>query len=294
MKFKPIRIAKGAPPESTGRQGRPSRRATGKSRPVSRSQSVVSPDGCFDGTVVYTHGIANKPPASVLKCQWDRALFGTGLGQRTRMVYWVNRDRYPDPDRATCNDRDFSEGAALVGEDDQVVRDEQRSMRIQLAEEQASRLLSESSAPTSQKQKWEVQLKGIAEQLESNAAQSYESFGDAHAEVLPLPRWARERLTRAFTKLLLNDVYDYFFDARNARRIDRIFESRLSRGPLVVVGHSLGSVIAYRNLCQSDLLEPGSVRLFVTIGSPLGIQEVQDNLREIAATLTGLVKSLIA
>ena len=39
----------------------------------------------------------------------------------------------------------------------------------------------------------------------------------------------------------------------------------------VVIGHSLGSVVAYEYLCH-DL--PGSVELLVTLGSPLGIPNV--------------------
>ena len=53
-------------------------------------------------TIIYVHGINNKPPASVLKCQWDTALFGTRLGDRSRMAYWVNREFYPTPLDETC------------------------------------------------------------------------------------------------------------------------------------------------------------------------------------------------
>ena len=49
-------------------------------------------------TIIYVHGIGNKPVASILKCQWDHALFGVDLGDRSRMAYWVNRDFYPRPD----------------------------------------------------------------------------------------------------------------------------------------------------------------------------------------------------
>src|SRR5690606_12816008 len=62
-----------------------------------------------DLTVLYVHGIANKPVASVLKCQWDTALFAARLGQRSRMAYWVNRQRYPLPLDANCRDGDFAE-----------------------------------------------------------------------------------------------------------------------------------------------------------------------------------------
>jgi hypothetical protein len=39
----------------------------------------------------------------------------------------------------------------------------------------------------------------------------------------------------------------------------------------VVIGHSLGSVVAYEYLCQD---QPGPVELLVTVGSPLGIPNV--------------------
>ena len=53
-------------------------------------------------TIVYVHGIGNKPPASVLQGQWDHALFGFDLGARSRLAYWVNREYYPLPTHATC------------------------------------------------------------------------------------------------------------------------------------------------------------------------------------------------
>ncbi len=53
-------------------------------------------------TIIYVHGINNKPPPSVLKCQWDTALFGAQLGDRSRMAYWVNRQYYPQPLNDTC------------------------------------------------------------------------------------------------------------------------------------------------------------------------------------------------
>jgi hypothetical protein len=52
-------------------------------------------------------------------------------------------------------------------------------------------------------------------------------------------------------------------------------------GPIVVVGHSLGSIVAYDALTR---LRPGyDVRLFCTAGSPLGYPVVQKNLLSKAA-----------
>ena len=53
-------------------------------------------------TIVYVHGIGNKPTADILKCQWDTALFGFDLGERSRLAYWVNRGTYPVVWPGTC------------------------------------------------------------------------------------------------------------------------------------------------------------------------------------------------
>jgi hypothetical protein len=57
-------------------------------------------------TIIYVHGIGNKPIQSVLKCQWDNALFAFDLGERSRLAYWVNREYYPDPTTETCQSGD--------------------------------------------------------------------------------------------------------------------------------------------------------------------------------------------
>lgn len=46
---------------------------------------------------------------------------------------------------------------------------------------------------------------------------------------------------------------------------------RVSDDTRIVIGHSLGSVVAYEYLCHD---RPGSVELLVTLGSPLGIPNV--------------------
>ena len=46
-----------------------------------------------DSVVVYVHGIGAKPPKPELKLQWDLALFGRDLGDRSRMAYWADLRR---------------------------------------------------------------------------------------------------------------------------------------------------------------------------------------------------------
>ena len=96
-------------------------------------------------------------------------------------------------------------------------------------------------------------------------------------KVLPLPapvrRFISEKLTRAF----LRDVHDFLFDAKKRDAMEQTLIDRLSAGggPFVIVAHSQGTMIAYEVLRH---LDPAKVQvpLLVTIGSPLGLQEVQD------------------
>ena len=57
-------------------------------------------------TLIYMHGIGNKPEEAVLRCQWDHALLGFGLGERSRMAYWCQADRHGPPEAATCAQAD--------------------------------------------------------------------------------------------------------------------------------------------------------------------------------------------
>jgi pimeloyl-ACP methyl ester carboxylesterase len=48
-------------------------------------------------------------------------------------------------------------------------------------------------------------------------------------------------------------------------------DEQVGQGTRVLIGHSLGSVVAYEYLC---LYQPPSVKLLVTLGSPLGIPKL--------------------
>jgi subtilisin family serine protease len=213
------------------------------------------------GTIIYIHGIGNKPLASVLKCQWDTALFGAPMGDRTRLAYWVDRSRYPVPETGACADKDSLiagptgtgvlalpglEAAAGPGLD-------ARGRRLMAA---LKKRLRQGEAPPA----------GVA------------------AKLLPLPEFMRRWVTRLLTELFLKDARDFFFDAGKRRLMEQSLRERLAvgGGPFIVIGHSQGSMIAYQVLRQLRKADC-DVRLFVTIGSPLGIQEVQDALGTLVA-----------
>lgn len=71
------------------------------------------------------------------------------------------------------------------------------------------------------------------------------------------------------------DVYVYLTNPGIRTRIDRIVAKELPVEPCVVVGHSLGSVVAYNVLRQ----HPHPVRRYVTLGSPLAVKAVKNRLQ---------------
>jgi hypothetical protein len=78
-------------------------------------------------------------------------------------------------------------------------------------------------------------------------------------------------MSEALIRLFARQVYIYFNDAvlRGAIR-DRVTQ-HISADTKVVVGHSLGSVIAYESLCPNP---DWPVKTLVSLGSPLGVPSI--------------------
>ena len=189
-------------------------------------------------TIIYVHGIGNKPVPEVLKCQWDEALFGFNLGERSRLAYWVNRIFYPQPTKASCKMADATlDGAPDTGS---------VGMRAIADPAEGVEPLLPSDA-TSQRER--NSLERIADQLleETGAPRGEVRTADFQTRVLPLPKPVREFITRRITKAFLKDVHEFLF-VKERREIMR--ESMLSRlrtggGPFIVIAHSQGSMVAY-------------------------------------------------
>jgi hypothetical protein len=79
----------------------------------------------------------------------------------------------------------------------------------------------------------------------------------------------------------MRDVFLYTTRKRVQREIDGIVRALLTEQPTVVVGHSLGSVVAY-NVLRSDHRRL-RVPLFLTVGSPLGVRPIRRSLRPLEA-----------
>jgi pimeloyl-ACP methyl ester carboxylesterase len=76
----------------------------------------------------------------------------------------------------------------------------------------------------------------------------------------------------------IGEVAVYLNNATAQQEVDRIVADAIPASqPCVVVGHSLGSVVAYRVLRR--LAETAQVARFITLGSPLGLNTVRRTLR---------------
>jgi hypothetical protein len=78
-------------------------------------------------------------------------------------------------------------------------------------------------------------------------------------------------------EIFTRDVFLYTTRAGVRDEIDNIVASKLTEEPTVVVGHSLGTVVAY-NVLRNDRRSL-DVPLLVTVGSPLGVRSVRDQFR---------------
>lgn len=83
--------------------------------------------------------------------------------------------------------------------------------------------------------------------------------------------------------LFTHDVYHYLKNTNIRDKIEAGVGEALTPGTeSVVVGHSLGSVVAYRMLRAQGHLRGWNVPLFVTVGAPLAVEEIRKSLRNTA------------
>ncbi len=109
--------------------------------------------------------------------------------------------------------------------------------------------------------------------------------GHAAAQTLRLPGVRRAlnallaapffaHASEALLILALKQVRRYFTDADVRQRVQRRVAAEISADTTVLVGHSLGSVVAYEALCDPAFAAGTGhqVRTLVTLGSPLGVR----------------------
>lgn len=196
--------------------------------------------------VVYVHGVGDKPAPPQLKREWDKALFGMDMGARTRMAYWADLVRSRPVDAG--------------------VRTRRRTARPE--GRMAGKVPPDAAA--------------FAELLRRRLAREARKRGQGEQRMRSkvLPGLVRAPLARWIMEEFIQDAAAYFYrqgqrEAIQARLRDLLIPKAQ---PYLIVGHSLGSVIAYDVLSQMSEADGVQVSHFVTLGSPLGLQEVQDHL----------------
>jgi hypothetical protein len=227
--------------------------------------------------VTFIHGIGNKPEEKALHDIWLRSLADNigldlgGSGITSEMVYWADvMYAAPDPDVAAYESVFESTTAAVDATANPgpppVQSVEEAAFITGLAAKIGSTLL----APET--------VEAVPEERKKGG-----SF-----ERVPLPWFVK----KAFLENFLRDVHDYLFNAASTPRpgttykvqdeIRKRFVGKLktvkdSQRPHIVVSHSMGTVIAYD--CLKRVADCPKVDGLVTIGSPLGLDEIQDQLQ---------------
>jgi subtilisin family serine protease len=215
--------------------------------------------------IIYVHGIFQTQTRDDLKRLWDLALAGKDLGSRTTMAYWADLVPKEPPKGAVGPKKTASKSSDL---------------NLATAALQGTPLSSNKAAMA-------FALELLDELEASPDARRSGRYG---TRVIPLPRGARMRLSRAAIEKFLRDTAVYFFDESTRKSIRQRFKAELMKAEpgAVIVAHSQGSMIAWdvlNALTDTEVEKLGSLTL-VTVGSPLGLQEVQDHLRALGhATL---------
>jgi predicted alpha/beta hydrolase family esterase len=225
------------------------------------------------GDVTFIHGIANKPPVEELHRIWLDALAADGgvdldaRGVSSRMVYWADL-LYAEP-LPTVAEGDGLESAA-----DEAVGFEGADVAWLAGASEAERQFVGRLAAA-------YGVEELAPEVAPPAtAEAVEGF-----ERIPLPgpvkRWLMARLLR--------DVHHYLYDVEFSPRVGQpmairqeirrrvvaaVGEGAKRPGPHLVVAHSMGTVIAYD--CLKRVADMPAIDGLVTIGGPLGLDEIRD------------------
>ncbi|HYI10869.1 MAG TPA: hypothetical protein VEK57_17545 [Thermoanaerobaculia bacterium] len=238
--------------------------------------------------ITFIHGIANKPISDELHRIWINALLANdGLdlevnGVDSQMVYWADV-MYDKPVPAGQSMESLAE-ESVAGEAGAVIEDVDMSWMANMSAEE-TKLVTEVTA--------EVMTKAAAETVTPLPVTATQADGTKQESVtferIPLPWFMKEPMM----KMLLRDVHHYLFnvefkprpagptfrvrDEIRSRLISALNKVTEAQRPHIVISHSMGTVVAYD--CIKRVADCPRLDGFITIGSPLGLDEVQDKLR---------------
>ena len=215
---------------------------------------------------IYIHGIGAHPAKKEWKQQWDLALFGKPMHGSTSMAYWSDILHGEVPPGAA--------GARALRLKAEIDPQDTAELNI-------DKLVAELNVPAKQRQKITKTIKKLAASIAKSDEVTASGDGKSKGtKALPLPGFLRRPIAKAFLERFVKDVFAYFYQPGAREQIQQRLRDEIDAqaSPFVLVAHSLGTVIAFEVLSERRPRQDCS--LFVTLGSPLGIDEVQDMIIE--------------
>lgn len=231
--------------------------------------------------VTFIHGIGNKVAPDELLRDWRAALAEHGLdlsaaGVTSSMIYWADL-LYPSPVVAEAAFERSTET------EDPSVPDIGMRWVVDAEGSEAAFVRGIASAIGFDEFATDEPV-----QVSPPTGRAALAPGAVGFERLPLPGWLKRRLMKVF----LRDVHHYLFDAEFSPRPGESYQIRQtirgrvlealqtdapSDGPHVVVSHSMGTVIIYD--CLKRVADCPAIDGLMTVGSPLGLDDIQDALK---------------
>lgn len=227
--------------------------------------------------VTFIHGISNKPPAADLIRIWRETLANAAepvplsdLGVTSSLVYWADL-LYEEPDD------DLAAYEGVLENTPQAVDGGGGDAAPQPGTAQEAAFLAALRS----------RMTGLSDAELALEPAPVPSAPQGALERVPLPWFLKKRVMNAF----LRDVHHYLFDVVYAppgrppvpiqqtirkRFVEALRAPEVTR-PHVVVSHSMGTVIAYD--CLKRVADCPGIDALVTLGSPLGLDEIQDKLQ---------------
>ena len=224
--------------------------------------------------VIFIHGIANKPVKNELLSLWESAIarseIGFNLGAQgitSSLVYWADV-LYPNPWQGS--------GLESIGNSYRTAESDDSDIPPKNESEKFIKSLEDRLGYDPNDKSMDDEIPELDAPIEEGGF-----------EAIPLPRFIKRRLMKRFVR----DVHHYLFNVEHSPRsgetyqvrdhIRKLFVDQLKAdsnrgGPVIVVAHSMGSVIAYD--CLKNVADCPAVDGLLTIGSPLGLSEVQSEL----------------
>jgi hypothetical protein len=226
--------------------------------------------------VTFIHGMSNQPAPVTLLEQWRVALLDddgidlAALGVSLSMVYWADV-LYPRP---------ASEGAAQ----------ESNALELEQGIDQEATDLTWLLAAPSEQQTFVRQLAhdvGLESVVPGPGDQLDRLDPESSLEAVPLPAPLKRRLMRAFLRCVHHYLFNTTFSPREgetyqvrdevrSRTVKALHDGANNPRPHVVLCHSMGTVIGYDVL--TNTVDVPTIDALITLGSPLGLSEVQARL----------------